>query len=601
MARANWSVPTSPRSPYKIRDELILLSKFEDKKWDKSAQAEFGKLLGGSEFFEGDVPSTPDWVGRARFGTIKFWGFVYKDDDDRVKITSAGKRLIEGRRQDEIFTKQLVKWQYPDNQHGGGNYPLTRYGLHPFLATLRILKETKTLTKDEIAIFLFLTTQDSQVPQVSRQVLEFRHRLSRLKGSVKKKEFILKTVLGQIKRNFGEEYNTAIGRTQQTTLGRKKASETKATQRAVESLVIRHKNTFYDYADALIRYVRYTQLLSVEGYKHTLVVNPTAEKKVEALAKIDAEIHPYEDARDFYENYYGSSEVPTLPYENVEMLSAIAQEWLETARDLAQRLRKVAPTIPVPKIVVPEKLPTDVAGLKKVEDDLRQQVRAIGKNLMAIELQSREKLVEVCDLFKPIASGDVVDPPAFLEWNTWRAFESLDAAKEVKPFFLFQDDMQPANPAPGNVPDLKVVYDDFVLVPEVTLKTGAVQWRDEAEPVPVHVIRIQKDNPKLTVFGVFIAPKIDDRTRNVFYGAKTTPDMFGDFVNVIPLTLDQFEGILRFFAENYFRPQMLYDLMTRLDKARDTVSSLPKDKGVAWVDSFPSAIEEWKKNVATVT
>ena len=73
----NWSVPTSPRSPYKIREELLLLAQFEGKTWDDKLQAEFGEVLAKSEKFEGEVPHTPDWVGRARFGTMKFWGFVY--------------------------------------------------------------------------------------------------------------------------------------------------------------------------------------------------------------------------------------------------------------------------------------------------------------------------------------------------------------------------------------------------------------------------------------------------------------------------------------------------------------------------------------------
>jgi hypothetical protein len=119
LIRKNWSVPTSPRSPYKIREELMLIKKFEGQSWDKKSKTEFGKILGKSEKFEGVAPRTCDWVGRARFGTMKFWGFVFKDKRDKLRITNAGKQLLTGKREDETFTKQLVKWQYPDNQHNG--------------------------------------------------------------------------------------------------------------------------------------------------------------------------------------------------------------------------------------------------------------------------------------------------------------------------------------------------------------------------------------------------------------------------------------------------------------------------------------------------
>jgi hypothetical protein len=193
-----------------------------------------------------------------------------------------------------------------------------------------------------------------------------------------------------------------------------------------------------------------------------------------------------------------------------------------------------------------------------------------------------------------ISKGNVVDPPTYLEWNIWRAFESLDVAEKIKPNFKFSDDMQPLCPAGGNVPDLEVYYNDFVLIPEVTLKSGAIQWRDEAEPVPVHVIRIKKEISDKPVFGLFVAPKIDDRTCNVFFGCHSVPDMFGDTVSVLPLTIKQFQEILLFFVAHEFRPEKLLSLLEKIDQSRCQFVNLPTDRGVAWVRNIPTIIAQWK-------
>jgi hypothetical protein len=595
LVKRNWSVPTSPRSPYKIREELILLAKFEGKTWDNKLQADFGKVLAESEKFEGKVPRTPDWVGRARFGTMKFWGFVFKDRSGKLQITDAGRQLMSGKREDEIFTKQFVKWQYPDNQHNGNEYPASHFDLHPFIATLRILKRVQYLTKDEIALFLFTMTKNEQALKVASEIQGFRKALSKVKYRVAKKKYLALNFRKQVLRYYNAEIKSLIESRKQTTLFERDLRGLRAKNRKrLEDFISKHRNRFYDYADALIRYFRYSQLISLTGgYVPIITIAEPAKKKADMIAKIKTSIYPYQDTNDFYEKYYGNLAAMPLPYENIHDLKVIAKQWVQSNLELTSQLERISPEL-LPKIEIPEYLPTDLNQLKEIEEKLRLQAALLKKTLMGYELRETRKLVEIAKDFEVISKGNVVDPPTYLEWNIWRAFESLDVAEKIKPNFKFSDDMQPLCPAGGNVPDLEVYYNDFVLIPEVTLKSGAVQWRDEAEPVPVHVIRIKREISDKPVFGLFVAPKIDDRTCNVFFGCHSVPDMFGDTVSVLPLTIKQFQEILLFFVAHEFRPEKLLSLLEKIDQSRCQFANLATDRGVAWVRNIPTIIAQWK-------
>ena len=50
---------------------------------------------------------------------MQTYGFAYIDSDRILMITDAGHRLIRGERIQELFLKQMLKWQYPSWQHGG--------------------------------------------------------------------------------------------------------------------------------------------------------------------------------------------------------------------------------------------------------------------------------------------------------------------------------------------------------------------------------------------------------------------------------------------------------------------------------------------------
>ena len=64
--KRTWSMPTSPRSPYKLPQTLVLLSEFEGQVWNRETQTTFAKKLAGSDFYEGSVPANLDFAARDR-------------------------------------------------------------------------------------------------------------------------------------------------------------------------------------------------------------------------------------------------------------------------------------------------------------------------------------------------------------------------------------------------------------------------------------------------------------------------------------------------------------------------------------------------------
>ena len=598
LSKKSWSVPTSPRSPYKIRDELALLVNLDGKKWDKAAQAEFGRALRQSASFEGDVPETPDWVGRARFGTISFWGFAFKNSYDKLQITDAGKQLLTGKREDEVFARQLVKWQYPDVQHNGNEYPASRFRLHPFVVLLRVLKRVERLSKTEIAMFLFTIVNDDDAEEVADEILLYRSKLSKVEHKVPRKEFQREYFRRRMFRFFKGELNSLLGRVEQKTLFEKDFERLRSKNREkVEEFVKSHFDTFHDYADALIRYSRYTELVSLSGeYVPVIEISPKAADKVSAILKSAHEVFPYRDSDWFYQSFYGNPSVVPLPYENPSELTEMIEKRVEENENLFRRLRKVLPPQMIPAaFVAPTTLPEDLEGLKDIEEKLRTEAKELQALLIAYQLKDKKKLLEIVKEFDIIRKGDVVDPPTFLEWNTWRAFASLDVADKVLAHLKFSDDMQPLSPAGGNVPDMEVYYSDYVLVSEVTLKSGATQWKDESEPVPAHVAKIKAANPTKPTICLFLAPKIDARTSNVFYACAFSPDWAGDTVDIVPLTLDQFVGVMLDFTKDGFTPDALHKLLERISSSRQDYEKLPKDRGIACVSALAQVIETWRK------
>ena len=141
----------------------------------------------------------------------------------------------------------------------------------------------------------------------------------------------------------------------------------------------------------------------------------------------------------------------------------------------------------------------------------------------------------------------IEDKPAYLEWSVWRAmliFNSLTVRPEKTRKFGLDADLMPIGCAPGGGPDIIMDYKDFVAVAEVTMTGGSRQEAAEGEPVRRHVAKVQLGRQDKEVYGLFIAPTIDDNTAEIFRNGTWWDNHKAIYLNVVPLTLQQFISII---------------------------------------------------------
>ncbi len=492
------------------------------------------------------------------------------DSQGLLRITDAGRRLVAGVRLQELFLKQMLKWQYPSWQHGGN--PMTRrlyppadqMNIFPFIETLRACRALGGLSKQEIAIFLLPVLNREEIPAALQAIQDFRARLGKQRGR-RRVEFVKQ----EHEKHFRQVYVHEIAR------GEIKTRETR-TETVDEFLAKKMRNSL-DVADATIRYFRATGLFTLSADYSGLTISPAHRTEVDQiLDEMTFEcVDFYNDVERFYA-YMGNPELPGLPWETRSRLTAKAVALGMQKRE-AQRL------------AIPD-LKDNIERHEKIQktERLLRYVRSV---------QDIAVVQDILTMFERIMKRDVIDPPLFLEWNTWRAMASMDDCYEARPNFVLDDDLHPFSVAPGNKADMEIEYNEtFVTLVEVTLQSGQRQYDTESEPVTRHIGRFQrqeqqKPNPR-AVYGLFIAPSIAPTTRHYFYVHMkyvANPD-FGGYLNIIPLTLDQFIDVFRFCKTlpNFHRG-VVRDLFERIIALKDFTSNHDE-----WGQQTSAAIETWK-------
>jgi AlwI restriction endonuclease len=581
MAKS-WSFPTSPRNPEKISLELKILSQFVDvwkaqgKKWTpNAAQIEFGEALRASGEIEEDSNAKQTlyfqrqadtitianlaWTARARFGTFKFLGFTHITKEGYADLTEAGRRIINTKRPDIIMLKQLIKWQYPDNQHKGKTYPEGTFHIWPFMAVSQLIMELGGLTKQELALFCFTMTTMQDIAKARKAIADFRVLYAKEKGKVPKRQLVSTT---------------------------RKAFKEQAREQGFKLPT----DSFRDYADALGRYMRYTGLFSING--NHIIVAKGREKEVEDILKLKLELHSYKDRANFYD-YYGNPDLPILTTDvdptilNLQ-IESLASDLITLYTELG--VLKYGAVLESP-LSLPQTLPNDMEELRTLLDNLRDEKKKVEFQIIDIRGRGPEKLAEALEFYDNIINHQTFDDATYLEWNTWRVFVALDRAKKVKPNLVMDENLQPVNPALGGGPDIEVSFDTFHIVPEVTMRRGTDQAYYETYPVIRHIEDFMQKVDNQETYGLFIAPRCHRDTIHQFYNSWKFGGYSGKIVKIVPITINQFKDIAqRYVAKQEFQPIELRFLFEQIGEALHSSQSSQE-----WNDRLPIVIEQWKQ------
>ncbi len=542
---------TSPRTIEKIIPEIqVLVDSFAGKEWDTKTQIAFFHELFNSEFYEGE--KMPDNIALAARDRItrapKALGFV--DLKPKIQLTEVGEKLLSEVRTHETIAKQLFKFQLPSPYH---KIPADRdFGVRPYLELLRLTKELGNLSKTEIAIFFVQMTHHSKFDSVVAAIKKFR--VDAKKNKSNRKAFIEERFTKEILKIYAADI---------------KANNLKTRESGDASLakfIKTKRSNHIDYADAFIRYLRATQLITFDKKTFRMIVAPSRIAEVDYLLKnVDRNALPYKTEADYKKYLFSPTSLLLLT---------------DDRKYLEKQLSKLAVKFDVK---------ARIDSLKDLLEATEKKMISAAIQQTEVSLKNYKEFDDVIDVFEKITKKEVPDPPLYLEWNIWRSLVMMNYAKEVKGNFAIDLDGVPLNTALGNMPDIEVEYDGFKVIVEVTMSSGNKQYEMEGEPVARHFGKIQ-NNSTVPVYCLFVAPKISEGALAHFFNLnRFNTKAYGGKTRIVPMSLSQFIAFVTIAKDKSFNHSKI--LKTYLDSMIKNNQSV--DDETIWAQQIHDSIPVW--------
>lgn len=500
---------TSPRTPEKMIPEIDLLAKnFSGKKWNVQTQIQFMQLLRDENFFHGSGENSPDFSARDRINRApKSLGFITLAP--AINLTPAGKQLVSAKRTEEIFLRQLLKFQIPSPYHEPSE-KAAKFFVKPYLEILRLIHKLGTLKFDELVIFGLQITDYRKFDEIVRKIEDFRKQ--RITTTKKYKEFKQSYFYNELQEIYKNEI--AAG----------KLSTRESATKTVKEFLNKKTRSMRDYADACVRYLRATGVVLISQLGKSLSIMPEKKADVEFILKNVSREPVFVDDEEKYIEYLGNPELPKLLTDDKKALI----EKLKTELPYEKTNENIS------ILELKEKL--DDALLAKKNEIIRNQVSEIK------DYKQYDDIQQIFDLI-PKRNSELSDVPLMFEWNTWRAMTMLDGGN-IKANLKFDDFGNPMSTAQGNMADIVCNYDDFDLIVEVTMASGQKQYEMEGEPVSRHLGKLKKENGRET-YGLFIAPTINEACIAQFYMLyHTSISYYGGKSAIVPLPLNIFRKMI---------------------------------------------------------
>lgn len=498
---------TSPRTPEKMVPEIrLLIENFEGKKWDKTTQCGFMDILRDEQFFNGKGENDPALSARDRINRApKSLGFIVLSS--KISLTPAGQALLSNKRKDEVFLRQMLKYQIPSPYHKPTEQAAS-FCIKPYLEMLRLVRTMGVLKFDELQIFGIQLTDWHNFDDIVKKINDFRIAKAEHKGSynVFKTEYIRK----ELKKIYKDRINRGETKTRES------------NDASLEKFLRTQSQNMRDYADACFRYLKATGLVCVSHVGKSLNIIPERVDDVDFILQTVPRNPCFVDDEKEYISYLGDAGLPRLLTDDkTALISKLQNEFPDTAFDRNST-----------SSALKDLLSTLIEERK--ENVLKKQVEDIKNYKLYNDIQTT---------FKQIEQKMVYDAPLMLEWNTWRAMTMLDGG-EIKANLSFDDFGCPLSAAQGNMADIVCDYGDYMLSVEVTMAGGQKQYEMESEPVSRHLGKIKKTSGK-PCYGLFIAPTINEACIAHFYALHNMNiSFYGGKSVIIPLPLKVFQKML---------------------------------------------------------
>ncbi len=508
-----------------------------------------------------DGTSDPESNARQEKVIYEYLGLAYEEEETHlIRITPAGRAILDPDQSDEIMLRQLLKWQFPDHVHRTGEF--RHMGVFPFEILLRVLAACGQVNCLEIAATFFTCLRREEIAEVVERVAQVR----------------------ALKRRRSESENAYAARVCRTL-------NPDLTRPAPASLL--------DMADAFSRFAEYTGLVtsSGRGVYSTLRVPDRARLKFrQLLSSYPFELRAdYDDQAAFYATY-GDPHAVELPWDRPESLAEHVRARAQALRRLYLKRRAEAPQLSLdidPADVLRHMAGAGYAELREWNRRLeRGLVTAREREFIAHDSKTGKAREEILGKFEDIITGTEDDAARWLEVNTWRSLVALDGDQTVERHFRLEEDLSPRSFAPGagNTPDMEYYSPRIVMVPEVSLLSGVRQWTNEGAAVVDHVFRLitEHEDDARPVLGLFLAPTLHERTVWQFF-ILNQQSWRGEPVPVIPFEVSAWRDLLAHAYAAQIPAAEVEDLIFRLHRAAFTSRDFRE-----WRQEMSRRIAAWK-------
>jgi len=496
-------VTTSPRTPAKMIPEIELLhTHFAGQQWNNETQRAFMELLKEENFFNGEGANDPAFSARDRINRApKALGFVVLSPT--IQLTPAGEELVNSRRKDEIFLRQLLKFQVPSPFHKPTENS-AEFWVKPYLELFRLVRQFGSLKFDELKMFGLQLVDYREFDSIVEKINQFRIAKAQNEGNYKR--FRAEYFDRELREIYSADISSGNTRTRET------------NDASIAKFLNTKASNMRDYADACVRYLRATGLVNISHLGKSISIVPEKIQEVDYFLQ-NADREPcFVDNERQYVAYLGNPQTPTLLTDNRALLE--------------QKIQAEFPQLQIPATATLVELKNLFAEQleNRKEQILTEQVAAI---------KDYRQFEEISTTFDQIIDNSLYDTPLMLEWNTWRAMTMLDGGN-IKANLKFDDFGNPMSTAQGNMADIVCDYGDFGLTVEVTMQSGQRQYETEGEPVTRHLAKFKREIEK-PAYCLFIAPNINDACKAHFYALhKMNIQYYGGTSTIVPLPLNVF-------------------------------------------------------------
>lgn len=544
---------TSPRTPEKMIPEIALLTdRFSGNIWNDDTQRAFMEILRKEDFFHGAGANDPAFSARDRINRApKSLGFV--ELVPNIKLTQAGELLLHSKRNDEVFLRQMLKFQIPSPYHKP-TAKAANFCVKPYLEMLRLVRTMGTLKFDELQIFGMQLTDYHDFDEIVHKIERFRIAKADHKGSYRvfKAEY-LNNELKQIYRK------------------RIQKGETKTRESKDDSLskfLRTQSNNMRDYADACFRYLRATGLVNVSQIGKSLSIVPERIDDVDYILRNVSRSPVYVNDEKKYVSYLGNPSIPQLLTDNKERI--------------VERIRSEFPNQHIQDAM-------SIDEMKNILFDLLEERKTEKITTQIAEIKDYKFYDDIQHTFDQIVKKEFYDCPLMLEWNIWRAMTMLDGGN-IKANINFDDYGQPLSTASGNMPDIVCDFGDYMVCVEVTMANGQRQFEMEGEPVTRHLGKLKVASGK-PCYCFFIAPTINEASVSFFFTLhKTNLAMYGGKSTIVPLPLKVFRKMVEDSYKASYTPSPSH--IRQFFEASNTIAK-DSDNEAVWYEKMKEKALHW--------